>query len=110
MALVLDAITVRHDIIARMDRGGLVKKPQVRTKKFLDWIELKPFLEKNGIKTDRILSLIADYGGVHNGSFHGFERPEPGMYEPPIQKLVEFLFEQFPDAVEGEAIELHIWW
>ncbi len=86
-------------------------KPKVRTKKFLDWVELRPFLEKKGIKLDKVLGLISEYGDFHNGCDVPLERPSPSMYEPPVQKLAELLFEEFPDAVDGDdTITLHIWW
>ena len=87
-----------------------MRKPKVRTKKFLDWVELKPYLQENEIKVDKVVGLVAEHGDFHNGCDIPFEMGE-SIYEPPVQKMVELLFERFPDAVDDDdTITIHFWW
>ncbi len=89
-------------------------KPKVKTKKYLDWVELRPYLQKKHpeLKLDKVLHLLAEYGDFCNGCFKSVENPEgnEGMWEPPIEALAAVLFKEFPDAAEGDEIELYIWW
>lgn len=89
-------------------------KPKVKTKKFLDWVELKPYLKKKypELKLDKIVGLFADYGDFCNGCFKSVENPEgnEGAYEPDIEALSKVLFKEFPDAAENDDINLYIWW
>ncbi len=87
-----------------------MKKPKVHVKKFLDWVELTPYLKEKGIKRDDVVGLVAEHGDFHNGCDVPFEQGED-IYEPPVQKMVDLLFKEFPDAVEDDdTITIHFWW
>lgn len=90
-------------------------KPEVKTKKFLDWVELKPYLKKKYpmLKLDKIISIFADGGDFCNGCFKSVENPEgnEGMWEVDIEALAAVLFKEFPDAVADDGdIDLYLWW
>jgi hypothetical protein len=89
-----------------------MKRPAIKTKRYLDWIEVRSYLAKKypGLKMD--LGKLFD--DIHNGCFKSVERPdpeEPDMFDPEMTKFAEALFEEFPDAVgHYDDIEIYIWW
>jgi hypothetical protein len=87
-------------------------KPKVSTRKYLDWVDLKPYLQKKHpkLKLDKCIGLFAEHGDFHNGCFIPIEQ-DPGQYEPEIEDLTAVIFKEFPDAVQADGtIDLYIWW
>lgn len=89
-----------------------MKKPSIKTKTYLDWIEVSSYLKKKYPKLKIDLGKLFD--DIHNGCFKSVERPdpeEPDMYEPEMVAFAESLFEEFPNAVDHyDTIELYVWW
>jgi hypothetical protein len=93
-----------------------MKKPQVHTVKYLDWQELRRYLEKKHpkLKLEKLVGLWADYGDFCNGTFVSVERPDPeapGISEPEIEAFAAVVFDEFPEAVDHyDTIEVKVWW
>lgn len=90
-------------------------KPKVKNRPYLDWIELKKYFGTKYPEIDcrKVISLLADGGGVHNGCYQTFENPEgcENLFEPEIAEFSKVLFTEFPDAEnEYGDISVWIWW
>ncbi len=89
-----------------------MKKPRIRTRQYLDWVEIRPYLTSKypELKLEKALGLLADRGNFHNGCFVSLEDRED-MYEPEVEALAKAVFKEWPQAVDKyNAIELWIWW
>lgn len=86
-------------------------KPKVKNRTYLDWQDIQPWLQKQGVKTDQILRDLDVQG---NGTFESvelFEGEDEDQYiSPAVKKMTELLFREFPKAVKRGSIDIWVWW
>lgn len=92
-----------------------MRKPKVRTKKYLDWQDIEPYFSKmKGFNIDPIWDYFMQRD-FHNGCFvmlelHTILDPDEEVHKD-VQWFVKKLYEKWPSAFDrSKTVELYVWW